>query len=193
MTLSRRERYIAGVAVAALVVLAGDHYIAAPLLESRGRLEADRLALAVDVARNTNLIAREKVVASKWNEMLNSGLSEAPADAESRTLRALRNWAQDSGVSLASVRPERVAQSSADLQEESFQAAGSGTMKAVVQFLWQVEHSSLPLRIKELQLGLRKEGVDDLSLQLRLSTAYVAAAKPKQAEAVPRPQRGAGE
>lgn len=193
MTLSKRERYIAAAAVAALVVLAGDHYVLTPLLDSRARLGADKLALAADIERDANLLAREKVMASRWNEMVTGGLSEAPADAESRTLRALRNWAQDSGVVVASVRPERVTQGG-DLHEESFQATGSGPMKAVVQFLWQVEHSPLPLRVKELQLGLRKEGVDDMSLQIRLSTVYVAPAKPKQAEAAPpHPQGGVSE
>jgi len=193
MTLSKRERYIAALALAALALFAADRYLLAPLLDSHARLRAERLVLASDIDRATNLLTRHEALARKWDEMVASGLSDEPSDAESQTLRALRNWAQDSGLALASLRPERATQGS-DLQEESFQAAGSGPMKAVVQFLWQVEHSPLPLRIRELQLGLRKEGADDLSLQLRLSTIYLASSERRQAEAaVPPPQGGEGE
>ncbi len=190
MTLSRRERYIAAAALAAIVLLAADHYVLTPLLESRSRAGEEKLTVSAEIARATNLLAREKAMEAKWKGMVAGGLSSQSSDAESRILHALRDWAQSSGVGLTSVRPERVTQNG-ELQEESFQAVGSGPMKAIVQFLFEVEQSPLPLRIKELQLGLRKQGVDDLSLQLRVSTVYTAPPKDKKpAGAPPRAQGG---
>jgi hypothetical protein len=46
-------------------------------------------------------------------------------------------------------------------------------MRDVSQFLWQVETSSLPVKIKDIQLGSRNENADDMSLQLRLSAIYL--------------------
>ena len=43
------------------------------------------------------------------------------------------------------------------------------------RLLWQVETTGLPLRVHEMQLGARKEGTDDLSLQLKASTLYLGA------------------
>ena len=42
-------------------------------------------------------------------------------------------------------------------------------MRAVTGFLWRLENASFPVRVAELQIGTRKEGADDLSLQLRIS------------------------
>jgi len=41
--------------------------------------------------------------------------------------------------------------------------------------------------VKELQLGSRKEGSDDLTLQLRVSTLYMAAQTPASSEAAAPP------
>jgi len=51
-------------------------------------------------------------------------------------------------------------------------------MNAIARFLWRVETAGIPIRLKELQLGSRKEGTDDLTLQLRLSTLYQATPSP---------------
>jgi hypothetical protein len=51
--------------------------------------------------------------------------------------------------------------------------AGTGNMRAVARFLYLAETTTLPLRIRELQIGSRKEGTDDLSVQLKLSTLYM--------------------
>ncbi len=48
-------------------------------------------------------------------------------------------------------------------------------MSAVGPFLWRLETTPLPLRIKELQLGSRRDGEDDLSLTLTVSALYLAA------------------
>ena len=63
-----------------------------------------------------------------------------------------------------------------ELQEITFLAAGTGPMSAVAGFLWRLESSPLPVRVADLQLGTRKEGADDLSLQVRISALCQAAA-----------------
>jgi hypothetical protein len=75
------------------------------------------------------------------------------------------------------MKPERLPDKRS-LQEISFRAAGTGSMSAVSRFLWRLEASKVTIRVKELQLGSRKEGTDDLTLQLRLSTLYQAPEPP---------------
>jgi len=109
--------------------------------------------------------------------MIAGGLKRDPAEAESQILQAVGDWARDAGLKMSSVKPERMPDKRS-LQEISFQAAGTGPMNAVARFLWRLETSKVPIRIKELQLGSRKEGTDDLTLQLRLSTLYQAPEPP---------------
>ena len=126
----------------------------------------------------------------EWKEMLEAGLKRDVSEAESQVLHAVRNWSQESGLALSSVKPQRIAQEG-DLQEITFQAAGTGSMRSVARFLWQLETAPLPLKVKELQLGSRKEGADDLSLQLRISALYLPA-EPQPSTAVSTGQLGRG-
>ena len=95
-------------------------------------------------------------------------------------LHALRDWSQETGFALSSLKPGKTTERG-DLLETSFQAAGTGPIEAMARLLWRIETASLPLRIEQLQLGARKEGADDLSLQLSLSSLCLPPAQETQA------------
>lgn len=84
-------------------------------------------------------------------------------------LNTLRAWSQETGLSISSIRPERVVKSN-DLAQIGFEATGNGTLRSVAQFMQRIESSSLPLRVHEMQVSSRSEGADDLTLRLRVST-----------------------
>jgi hypothetical protein len=66
-------------------------------------------------------------------------------------------------------------------------------MEAVARLLWRMETTELPLRISEVQIGSRRDGADDLSLQLMASTLYLEpqAAAPARAETAVPDEEGA--
>jgi len=171
VNLSRRERTIAIIALGALVLLVLDHYVLTPVLDDRERVRMEAQTLMQDTEQALNLFERSKTAARRWREMTQAGMKEDAAEAESQMLHAVRDWAERTGLSLASVRPERVA-GGEDLKQITFRAAGTGPMRSVARFLWEMHSSQVPLRIHDLQLGSRTEGRDDLSLQLRFSTLY---------------------
>jgi hypothetical protein len=173
MFLSKRERLIITATLAVVALLALDRYVVSPLLECCDREAALKEIRLAEIQRGRDLLDRKREVAPKWREMIASGLKRDPAEAESQILHAVGDWAKDAGLKLSSMKPERLPDKRS-LQEISFQAAGTGSMSAVSRFLWRLEASKVPIRVKELQLGSRKEGTDDLTLQLRLSTLYQA-------------------
>ena len=171
MNLSHRERIIAIAAVAAFAVLVLDYSVLTPVLGSRERLQVEGERLAAQTEQALSLFQRSKVIARRRREMAEKGLKEAPGEAESQALHAVRDWAEQTGLSLSSVKPEYVA-GDGGVRQIAFRAAGTGTMRAVARFLWQMESADLPLRVHDVQLGSRTEGRDDLSLQLHFSTLY---------------------
>jgi hypothetical protein len=177
MFLSKRERFIIAAAVIVVALLVLDRYVVSPLLECCDRAAALKESKLADIQRGQDLLARNREIGPKWREMIAGGLKRDPAEAESQILHAVGDWARDAGLKMSSVKPERMPDKRS-LQEISFQAAGTGPMNAVARFLWRLETSKVPIRIKELQLGSRKEGTDDLTLQLRLSTLYQAPEPP---------------
>ena len=174
MILSKREHYIVVTAIAALALLVADRYVLTPILSHRARMETKIQSLTGEMERAATLFSWKGLMTRKWNEMIAGGLKTDPAEAESQVLHAMRDWAQEAGLTLWSMKPERLDRED-DLREIMFQAAATGPMSAVSRFLWRIETTSIPLRVKEVQLSSRREGTDALSLQLRVSTLYLSA------------------
>ncbi|MGA2266447.1 MAG: hypothetical protein ABSH10_08475 [Phycisphaerae bacterium] len=190
MVLSKRERYaLIGTAVA-VTVLAVDRLAVAPLLAWRSRTDDERAHLTSEWDRATALLARRDQVASHWRQMVASGMKSDPGEAESQVLHAVRDWAEEAGVSLSLLKPDRLAEKS-PLPEIAFQAFGTGKMKAVARLLWRIQTAAIPLKVTEVLLSTHKEGTDDLSFQLRLSTVY-ATTQPAPASLAARSQPQGG-
>jgi len=173
MKLSKRETHLALATAAAVALLVLDHYVIKPILESGAALEAEEARLVQELEDAGWLFERRRLIAHRWQEQTAGGLASDPAEAESRLLHAMRDWAEEGRLALSSLKPERSPQDGT-MREITVLASGTGSMRAVARFLWQVETSSLPLRVVELQLGARKEGTDELSVQLKASTLYLA-------------------
>ena len=173
MILSRRERLIIAATLIAVAALVLDRYAVTPLLDARDAAEVQKQSLLDEMDRGQAMLASEREIGSKWQKMVAAGLKQDPTEAESQVLHAVGDWAMEAGLRLSSLKPDRVPEKK-HLQEINFQATGTGSMNAVARFLWRVETAGIPIRLKELQLGSRKEGTDDLTLQLRLSTIYQA-------------------
>jgi len=168
MNLSRRERTIGTVAIAVIAIFAADRFLVTPYLDLRYRLEKEKTQAARELQSGRELVRTESEIVSLWAEELRNGLKTSPGAAESMTLNALRDWAAESGLSLSSVKPEgstRMGQ----MEEIAFQAIGEGRMRNVIRFLYLIENTSLPVKATDLQLTTRKEGVDELTLQVRVT------------------------
>lgn len=177
MIISGRERLIILAAASVVAILLLDRYVITPLDEYRDALDVRKQRLLGDMDRAQALLEHKRKLAPKWREMIAGGLKGDPSEAESQVLHLVQDWSQEAGLKLTSLKPDRLIEKR-NLQEISFQAAGTGSMKAVSRFLWRLETAKAPIRVKEMQLGARKEGSDDLTLQLRLSTLYQAAQPP---------------
>ncbi|HEY3320909.1 MAG TPA: GspMb/PilO family protein [Planctomycetota bacterium] len=183
MNLSKREKWLTFGVLGVVGLLLADRYVLAPLLDEQGLLETQREQILSDISRSRKLVSERKQLREKWKDMVASGLKGSPAEAESQLLHALRDWARNAGFSLASVKPERP-ESKASLREVHVQASGTGTMDGVARFLCQAQAAQFPLKVTELQIGSRTSGINDLTLDLKLSTLYTAAEqKPEKAKA----------
>ncbi len=191
MELSRRERYVAAGTVIAVAIFALDGFVLTPIQERNAAMEVEKQRILTELERARVLFARMKKLSPRLQEMLDAGLKFHVDEAESQVLHAIRDWSQQTGFALSSLRPERAKQNG-KLQEITFQASGTGPMSSVARFLWQLESSSLPIRVAELQIGTRKEGTDDLTLQLRVSALCQPAARPTAPDESKVPTRTGG-
>ncbi len=164
-----------------LSALAADRFIVTPAMEKLRQVEAQKQQLLAELIEAQNLFERRSLMEKKWRQLLAEGL-KSESEAESRVLRAVDQWARDSRLTLTSVKPERTSAVKKGLQEMTFSVASTGTFEAAARFLWLVEKSSLPVAIKDVQLGSTNESGSEMSLQLRLSALYVGAQGPQSGD-----------
>ena len=167
MVLSRRERMILIAAVVAVVMLVADKFVVRPISAQREEVKTRKLQLKTQLDSAQILFTRRRLMERQWKTSLTKELRD-DAEAESTIARALDGWSKDARLTLSSVKPERVA-SDKGLKEMTFVVAGTGALEAVARFLWQIETSKLPIKVKDMQLGSTNESGQNMSLQLRLS------------------------
>lgn len=181
MILSKRERYI-GIATGAVVtLLALDWFIFTPLLERRQRVQSEIELAQLELDRATLLFRNSRAVNKRWGEMLDSGVKTDASAAESQVLQAVHDWARESGLTMSSIKRERTDRVK-QFQQITLRAAANGNMSAASRFLYRVQTARVPVRITDLHISSsRKEGTDDLSLTLGISTIYLAP-EPRKSE-----------
>jgi len=173
MVLSTRERLILIATMLIIMIFALDRFILTPALNARGEILNQKQELIREMEKASELFQQKSTVSPKWEEMINGGLNSDVSSIESIVLNALRTWAQNYGLTLSSIKPEREKGQGGIMQEILFNVACSGNMSSVGQFLWQIENTTLPLRITEFQLGSREEDGKEMSLQVKLSALYL--------------------
>ena len=169
--LSKRERIIAIIAVAAVGFLVLNKFLIGPVTGKLQQLETQKNQLRVELDEAQNLFHKRRVLEKEWKAAMSEGLRNE-VEAESKVGRALNMWSDQTRLSLSSVKPERVA-SDQGLKEMTFAVAGTGSLRSVAQFLWQIETAALPIKVKSVQIGSASEAGDSMSLQLRLSALYL--------------------
>jgi Tfp pilus assembly protein PilO len=183
MILSKRERYIVIATVGVLLLLGIDQYLLSPLLQRRSDAAAQTTAVSTELAdADTTVNVRGLRASNRWKEMTDAGLQVSPSETESFLLKELQGFAARSGLQLGALRPER-SDKLKHFQQITFRATATGRMEAVRRFLYAIEHAKFPIRVSDLTVTTRKDGQDELSVNLGITTIHQPVEQPKPAEA----------
>src|SRR4051812_8222043 len=152
-----------------------------PLLTQRDQLDADIATRQSELDRDNKLFRNSRELKALWTQLSTGQINRNASEAESQVQNAVREWAQDAGVSLSSVTPAR-SDKEKDFQKITFRAAASGGMQQIARFLYRIQYADIPVRVTDLTLSSHREGGanDDLTLSLGLTTIYQPPAKEGQ-------------
>ena len=190
MVLSKRERVIAIGTLIAVGAFALDRLVISRLWAQFNQTQAQQASLITQLRRDQELIVKRDQLAPKWREMIQTSMKNDPLEAESQILHAIRNWAEESGVTLSLLKLDRLPDKTR-LPEITLQASGTGNLRSAARLLWRVQTAAMPIKVDELQITSRTPGADDLSFQFRLSTVYVPPS-PAMTSAASKPSDHAG-
>lgn len=181
MIATKRERIILLVTLAAVGLFVLNWFVIDPLFVRLDKAETDLSASTIKLQESRNYRDNAPRYERRWREMVAAGLKSDASESEAQALRALNGWALDSGLVLSTLQPDRAEASKQqkDFQQITLRVTGTGSMRAVSRFLWSVQTSSIPLHPADVQISSRKEGSDDLTLTLAVTTLALAPASPK--------------
>jgi type II secretory pathway component PulM len=178
MMLSKRERKIAVFTVIILGAAGLYQIVLSPLLD-RWDNASRRLELAQTELERANMIFSADLSARrKWKEMAADSVPATYAAAESQLLNHVGDWAREAGFTPTSLKPERNEREQG-YQKITVRAAAVATMHNVARFLFAVQNADIPVRVSDIEITARREGTDELTMQVGLSTIY----QPLEAEA----------
>jgi hypothetical protein len=152
-------------------LLVGVKFIYDPVQGRLDDLGAKRTLLEGQVQEAALLVKNYPRMRDEWRTRLSDGLQDG-GQVESRVSSALTDWSNRARLSLSSIKPDKGLREK-DMQEMIFTVAGRGSLDAVTQFLWNIETSPLPIKIKSMQIGSSSDAGESMSLQLYLSAIYL--------------------
>jgi hypothetical protein len=169
MAMTKRERLIAIGVGAAVAILALDQLVIEPYFVQRDTLAQSTQKQTKQKVDDMLLLGHASLLRKTWTEIVNTGLTDDDSDAAAAAEASVLEWARAANVSLTAVKPERNSEAS-QFEVISFHVTGNGTTGQIANFLRSFETAKVPLRIVDLQISPVKEGIDDLTIQLSIST-----------------------
>ena len=168
METNQRQKWLIILAVGAISILILDRAILSPLMRSWKERGEMIVQLRKAVAQGTSTIERDQTTRSRWEEMRTNTLPTSVSVAESVVLKAFDRWAQDSRVSVSSIKPQWK-RGGDDYVTLECRADATGSMAAISRFLFELEKDPLAIKVESVEITARDNSGEQLSLGLQVS------------------------
>ena len=179
MVLSKRERYIAIGTIGAVALLVLYFFFIDPKLDQKKDLGTKISAAQMKLDRGNQSLKLKESMSGVWKQRTDGPLTSNASEAEGQVLRSVETWAKEAGVTALSINKSDRADREKDFSKITVRATCVGGMAQLTKFLINIQTASIPVRVTDLQIATRKEGLDDLSIQIAISTiCFVPETKP---------------
>ncbi len=168
MNLSKRQQLLGILAIAVLVIWAGDRLVLTPLMKLWNE-RATRIAeLKKSVTQGSLLLDRDKSIRARWESMRTNTLSDEVSEAEDQVFRAFERWSQDSRIGVTSIKPQWK-HTADDFTTLECRVDAFGSLPSLTRFLYEIEKDPLGLKVELVEVTTRDNRGDQLTLVLQVS------------------------
>lgn len=166
---ANRQRLLLILAGAGILLLVLDSLVLTPLTKSWRDRSTEIARLRKNVSEGRGLIARADRMQAQWAEMQSQALPKDPAKSEQDLISAFDRWGRATGVELGSIKPQWKRGTSNRFSQLECRVDATGSLATLSRFLYEVEKSTLALRVDSVELTSRDEFGQKLSLGLLVS------------------------
>ena len=168
MNINNRQQFLTVLAIAVIVIWAGDKLVLSPLTAS-WKARAGRIReLTKQVNQGSVLLLREQSIRGRWDSMRTNTLPSETSIAENELLKAFERWSQDSRISITSIKPQWKRDAD-DYMTLECRADAFGSMATLTRFLYEVEKDPLALKVEVVEISSRDNDGQQLTLGLQVS------------------------
>ena len=167
--ISQRERLISIAAAGVLGLLALDQIIYTPLATRLDDADMRLRTANTEITEAQGLFGLDLSARRAWKSMAGATLLDNAPAAESQILNRVREWEQSAGLSVTSVKPQHVGEEQG-YQKINVQMTATGNLQQVSRFLYAVQTATIPVRVSQMDITSRREGADELAMELSLAT-----------------------
>lgn len=171
--MNKRESILAGIIAVALGGWALLSWVIDPALAAFDEVAQETEQLERDLRDAKDLVDSEAKILGRWSEYEKAGLSRTLEEADAETGRALFAWAEDAGFRQINLSDGK-SKTDAELPfgQLSYTMQSTGTLSQIVDLLWAIRRTSLPLKVEKCVIDLKNNQSEDLQLSLTVSTLF---------------------
>ena len=166
---SNRPRLLMILAGSAVALLILDSVVFSPLTKTWGARRVEIARLEKNVTEGRSVIARADRTRAMWTEMQSQALPKDAAKAEQDLITAFDRWGRSSNIELGSIKPQWKRGTTNRFSQLECRVDATGTLASLGRFLFEVEKSTLALRVDSVELTARDESGNKLTLGLLVS------------------------
>ena len=177
MKIQNRQQVLVLVVLGLIALWAANLLVYGPMVKWWHARQDKIKELRQEVVQGKSLIRREAYIRSEWASMQTNSLPNNSSLAEQQVLKALNNWAGDTGINVSSVTPQWQMDQD-DYSTLDCRVEASGDLNALSRFLYEIESDPMALQLATIQLTASDDRGQQLSLGLELSGLALISPQP---------------
>jgi hypothetical protein len=177
VNLNNRQQLLAVIAVAAIGLFLGDRLLITPLTRAWKERGQKIASLKRSITQGETLLERESRLRDTWDSMRTNTLPANLSAAENEVLKGFNRWAEESRISIASIKPQW-RRSADDHMLLECRADTFGPMESLARFIYEIEKDPLALRVESLEITARDNNGSQLAMAVQISGLLLSAEEP---------------
>jgi hypothetical protein len=168
MEIKNRQQFLVVLTIGVAALLVCDRLVFEPLAKW-WKVRATTVAgLRQQVNNGRQLLRREQVIRSQWDQMRTNTLPADTSAAEQQVLKAFDNWAQESDTSITGITPQWN-DDATNYMTVDWRVEASGDLGTLTRFLYDIEQDPMALKLESVVLSVRDDTGQQLTLGLQIS------------------------
>lgn len=163
-----RQQVLVVTALAVVALFVANLVIINPLTNAWKARSERIVALRKQVAQGTQLLQRQQILRSRWEQMRRNALPNDTSAAELQVFNAIDQWSQEARATIMARTPQWKHDAEDHMKYEC-RVDVAGTLDSLSRFLYNIEKDPLAVKLDSVELSSRDKTGQQLTLGVQVN------------------------